>query len=166
MFPAENWSDIGGWLSDYHDFSNLAVALGVKWDPATQAQRMIRKYGGSFMSHIRIGDETDNDRTSRSQRGYINFTDDQLRFYEYLVRRLPKVVAREVQEQLPALETDCPEDALERLEPLLKFGVKINHVSIRSLTNALYDVPVVIELLLETGQVGFSVPADPDFVPG
>ncbi|KAJ3051291.1 hypothetical protein HK102_012095, partial [Quaeritorhiza haematococci] len=166
MFPAETWSEIGAWLSDYGDFSNFAVALGVKWNPRTQAQRMIRKYGrDKFLSFIQIGDGTDDSAPTRTQRGYINFSTDQLCFYQYLVRRLPDVVAKEVHGQSPGLGTYCPEDALERLEPLLKFGVKINNVSTRSLSNALYYAPAVIELLAETGQIGFPVPADPDFVP-
>ncbi|KAJ3077777.1 hypothetical protein HK102_004973 [Quaeritorhiza haematococci] len=94
MFPAETWSEIGGWLSDYSDFSNLAVALGVKWSPGTQAQRMIRKYGDDFLEHVAIGDELAHwdSGATRSDRRYILFSPQQMDFYRYLLRRMPEVV--------------------------------------------------------------------------
>ncbi|KAJ3063968.1 hypothetical protein HK102_008339, partial [Quaeritorhiza haematococci] len=106
MFPAETWNEIGGWLGDYDDFANLAVALGVKWSPPTQAQRMIRKNGCHFMPHIRVGDETDTKTPTRTQRGYIKLSRDQVRFYEYLIRRHPDVIAKEVEHHVTDLKRE------------------------------------------------------------
>ncbi|KAJ3085605.1 hypothetical protein HK102_013998 [Quaeritorhiza haematococci] len=158
MFPLEICDEIGTWLSDYNDFANLAVALGIKWSPATQAQRMIRKYGAyCFLDHA--ADET---VSTRTRRRYINFTNYQLRFYEYLVRRHPDVVAKEIE----LFETAFL-NAFQQLEPLLKLGVRLSHaVSMESLEDALYHAPVVIELLLETGQLDCDeITASADFLP-
>ncbi|KAJ3071393.1 hypothetical protein HK102_006450 [Quaeritorhiza haematococci] len=179
MFPAKTWNEIGAWLSAYSDFANFAVALGVKWNPATQAQCMVRKYGcNDFMPHIQVGDEKR--PPTRTQRGYINFTNDELRFYEYLIRRCGDVIAKEVEHHETNLEThfdldfdDDPflrkfwlqhvQNTLDQLEPLLRFGVRIK-IPTRALHVVVWHAPVMIEVLLETGQLE-TLPPYRDFVP-
>ncbi|KAJ3080964.1 hypothetical protein HK102_002673 [Quaeritorhiza haematococci] len=180
MFPAETLNEIGGWLGAYSDFANFAVALGVKWSPATQAQRMVRKYGRHFMPHIRIGDETDTKTPTRTKRGYIPFTNDQVRFYEYLIKRCGDVIAKEVEHHVTNLETHLDPDfdydpflesswlqhvqyTLDQLEPLLRLGVRIK-IPTRALHVVVWHAPVMIEVLLETGQLE-TLPPYRDFVP-
>ncbi|KAJ3073459.1 hypothetical protein HK102_006001 [Quaeritorhiza haematococci] len=147
MLPAETWNGIGAWLPDYQDFANLAVALGVKWDPATQAQRMIHKYGRyDFVPHIQVADETMEDTPTK--RGFLNFSTDQLRFYEYLVKRLPDVVSSTVRQQIKSTE-------YEHLQAFVRFGIKIQQEDLKPepLLTVIECYPALLELLLETAQV-------------
>ncbi|KAJ3074289.1 hypothetical protein HK102_005824, partial [Quaeritorhiza haematococci] len=134
--PPEIHTKIGAWLPDNADFVNLAVALGVKWDPATQTQRMIRKYGRyDFLSHIQLADERineadeDEEQTyTTTHRGNLNFSGDQLRFYKYLVKRLPDVAAQEVKQCIKSTNDDEEDndDAWEQhLQPFLISGFKL-----------------------------------------
>ncbi|KAJ3064150.1 hypothetical protein HK102_008275 [Quaeritorhiza haematococci] len=161
--PPEIHTEIGAWLPDNADFANLAVALGVKWEPAAQAQRMIRKYGrDDFLSHIQLADEreTEDRPYTTTQRGYLDFSGDQLRFYEYLVKHLPDVAAREVERCIKSADDyDFAWEA--RLQPFLKFGVKFKPSSEFFFT-AIGCYPALLELLLETGQLDVTEPVKQD----
>ncbi|KAJ3062736.1 hypothetical protein HK102_008672, partial [Quaeritorhiza haematococci] len=148
MLPTETWSDIGAWLPDYQDFSNLAVAFGTKWDSATQAQRMIRKYGSNqYISHIQVGD--DHNGVSETKRG--NIRDAQTRFYEFLIKRR----SRDVRTAVASLALD-PEQGY-KLQPFLALGVKLQvDLDPDWLRHA---EPATLELLLETGQLDPDSPA-------
>ncbi|KAJ3088290.1 hypothetical protein HK102_009108 [Quaeritorhiza haematococci] len=168
--PPEIQTQIGAWLPDNADFANLAVALGVKWEPATQAQRMIRKYGWSFLSHIQLADERVNeaDETQErpyttTQRGYLNFSGDQLRFYKYLVKRLPDVAAREVERLIKSTDDDEDDEDYdfaweERLQPFLRSGFKLQALTPGLVLAAVEWHPALLELLLETGQLDVTEP--------
>ncbi|KAJ3081016.1 hypothetical protein HK102_002634 [Quaeritorhiza haematococci] len=150
MFPAETWSEIGGWLSDYSDFSNLAVALGVKWNPATQAQRMIRKYGNDFLEHVAIGDELAHwdSGATRSDRRYILFSTQQMDFYRYLLWCMPEVIGR-------CLDFPRPERVhWQHLEAFLHLGARIPLLTVPFLQYVIEDFPAVVELLVENGIIG------------
>ncbi|KAJ3078341.1 hypothetical protein HK102_004564 [Quaeritorhiza haematococci] len=158
MLPAETWSEIGGWLADYHDFSNLAVALGVKWNPATQAQRMIRKYGDDFLRHVPIGDELALNWGTGSptwgKRGFIQFSAQQMDFYRFLVRRKPEVVKHCLE------ETTREPSVVEEwwyMEAFLHLGTRVDmtpYMSPRWIEHIMDYEPAVIELLLHNGVLG------------
>ncbi|KAJ3082502.1 hypothetical protein HK102_001640 [Quaeritorhiza haematococci] len=154
MFPAETWNEIEAWLSAYSDFANFAVALGVKWNPATQAQRMVRKYGNNFMDYIPIADEdwnTEEPWATRTKRGYLNFSTKQVDFYRFLIRRMPQAVERNVLRFLQK-----PPDSIrpwEQLEGYLGAGYRLP-VQSDWIEHAMDCEPAAIELLLENGVLG------------
>ncbi|KAJ3058967.1 hypothetical protein HK102_010227, partial [Quaeritorhiza haematococci] len=159
-FPAETWSEIGGWLANYHDFSNLAVALGVKWNPATQAQRMICKYRDDFLRHVPIGDQLTGEEhfPTRNKRLYINFSTQQMDFYRFLIRRMPKVVERSLLRCLE--ETSRDPDTVgewEEIEAFLRLGTRVDvalFVSPQWIEHIMSYEPAVVELLVENGILG------------
>ncbi|KAJ3072015.1 hypothetical protein HK102_006333 [Quaeritorhiza haematococci] len=144
MFPAKTWSEIGGWLSDYDDFSNFAVALGVKWNPGTQAQRLIRKYGGDFLVHS----NWDDSGPTRTKRHFIQFSAQQLEFYRFVIRRMPEVVKDCLKET--ARDPDVVEEWWH-IEAFLQLGVYIPHVSPQWIEHIMNYEPAVVELLLHNG---------------
>ncbi|KAJ3082528.1 hypothetical protein HK102_001616 [Quaeritorhiza haematococci] len=150
MLPTETWSDIGAWLPDYQDFGNLAVALGVKSDPATQAQRMIHKYGKNFIQHVAIGDELAHwdSGATRTARGFIQFSPQQMDFYRFLIRRRPDVI----EHCLDFKQAEHVE--WQHIEAFLQLGAYMPPLTVPFLQYVMDYEPAVIELLLHNGVLG------------
>ncbi|KAJ3071207.1 hypothetical protein HK102_006488 [Quaeritorhiza haematococci] len=166
MLPTETWSDIGAWLPDYQDFGNLAVALGVKWNRATQTQRMIRKYGSNqYISHIRVGDEgydhDGNYAISETSRGFVRLSNAQTRYYKFLIKRRPHDVTRAVASLVVEICKN-PENCVKwyKLQPFLSLGIKVDLPLQPDWLWHTYEwEPAFLELLLETGQLDSDSPA-------
>ncbi|KAJ3079730.1 hypothetical protein HK102_003545 [Quaeritorhiza haematococci] len=155
MFPRETCNEIGAWLPDNANFANLAVALRVKWDPATQAQRMIRKYGPDFLDHVPIADEMAHWDTgpTRTKRGYITLSTKQVDFYRFLIRRMLQAVERHVLECLKKNPDSIA--PWEQLEALFQVGYRLP-VELKTdwIHHAMDCEPAAIELMLENGVLG------------
>ncbi|KAJ3077489.1 hypothetical protein HK102_005193, partial [Quaeritorhiza haematococci] len=140
------------WPSDYGDFSNLAVALGVKWNPGTQAQRLIRKYGGDFLVHS----NWDDSGPTRTKRQFIQFSAQQLEFYRFVIRRMPEVVKHSLEET--ARDPDGVEEWWH-IEAFLQLGGQLTpfvtpYVSPQWIEHIMNYEPAVVELLLHNGILG------------
>ncbi|KAJ3072347.1 hypothetical protein HK102_006253 [Quaeritorhiza haematococci] len=134
------------------------MALGVKWTPRTQAQRMLRKYGSNFMHYIPMADEvahwnTDEPWATRAKRGHLNFSAKQVDFYRFLIRRMPQFVEHHLSQCLQ--EDPDSVTPWEELEALLHAGYRLP-VELKTdwIEHGMEYEPAAIELLLENGVLG------------
>ncbi|KAJ3085561.1 hypothetical protein HK102_014046 [Quaeritorhiza haematococci] len=121
--PFEVVGNIGSWLSEYADFAQLGVAFGIKWSPANQTQRLVQKYGHSFLA----------------------FAPSSPDFSKFLVRRFPDLVA----DALSKWTAETP-PTWDRIQAFLSVGVKIQ-CSPALFWSAMLYAPVAAELVLENG---------------
>ncbi|KAJ3080321.1 hypothetical protein HK102_003141, partial [Quaeritorhiza haematococci] len=140
---------IATWLSEFSDFVNFGVACGVRWRPATQAQRLIKKHGPGFLTRIntRTNTRTKPKTNTQTNARHVLISAQQLDFYKYLVRCMPRLVEATVR-QLIAEKVFS-----DQLVTFFQLGVKAE-VTETWLMDAMQQDPVAVELLLENGCIG------------